>query len=467
MSNFRYRALMLDLARLMDRQDGYRFWLPWLREWGYNTLHLHLTDDEGCALAFPRHPELASPGAFTAGQMRAFIAEARQYGLAVIPEIESLGHTKFITGHRRYTHLLARPPRGVKGHPWGFNALLPEHPESRRVLADLFRDTAEIFDHEVIHAGLDEVDLSRLGGGSGPDWEPFARHAAWVHEAIRLLGRRPAMWADHVVAAPEMARAFKRDVLMVDWHYEAGVKADSLDMLGKLGYEVWAAPATMWWGDRVLTNPASLANVRNFTGHALRRRKTVSGMVNTVWCPYRHLPGAMDWPIAWAGHVFAAREEDPGYGRHFCRSFYGLPASEAGHAAEALLRLHQAAPEAPLYDDVLGERVATTPRFTREHQRQCAERIEVLAATGRVLARMAGKARRHADRLSDVVLSAQLLERWARYGAAGLRRGSVPAAPALRQACRESWRRSRVLPPDATVGGLQNALLMAEPVARR
>ena len=462
MANFRNRVLMLDLARLMDHQERYRFWLPWLKEWGYNTLHLHLTDDEGCALVFPRRPELASPGAFTADQMRAFIAEAGKHGISVIPEIESLGHTKFITGHRRYRHLLARPPRGVDGHPWGFNALLPDHPETRQLLMDLFQDTAEIFDHEVIHAGLDEVDLSRFGGGKGTPWETFARHTAWVHDAIRRLDRRPAMWADHVVAAPEMAKRFERDVLMVDWHYEAGVRPDSLDTLARLGFEVWAAPATMWWRVRLLTNPGSFANVREFTGYALRRRKTVTGMVNTVWCPYRHLPGTMDWPIAWAGHVFSEKEENPGYCREFCRSFYGLPSVETSRAAEALSRLHAAAPDAKLYEDVLADRAAPHPRFTREHQRQCAERVTEFDATARILAAAVRKAGRNADRLNDVVLSARLLERWARYGAAGLCRSALPPAPGLLKACRTSWTRSRVNSLDIHAHGFQNPLLLAE-----
>ncbi len=462
MANFRNRVLMLDLARLMDHQERYRFWLPWLKEWGYNTLHLHLTDDEGCALIFPRRPELASPGAFTADQMRDFVSEARKHGIAVIPEVESLGHTKFITSLRRYRHLLARPPRGAVGHAWGFNALSPDHQDTRKILADLFLDTVEIFDHEVIHAGLDEVDLSRLKGGAGPDWAPFARHTAWVHETIRRHGKRPAMWADHVIASPLMAEKFERDVLMVDWHYEAGVRPDSLDTLAGLGFEVWAAPATMWWKDRLLTNSGSFANVSEFTGHALRRRKTVTGMVNTVWCPYRHLPGAMDWPIAWAGHVFSAKQEDPGYCGEFCRSFYGLPSVEAGRAAEALSRLHAVAPDANLYEDVLADRVAPHPRFTREHQRQCAERVAEFDATARILAAAVRKAGRNADRLNDVVLSARLLERWARYGAAGLCRSALPPASGLLKACRTSWTRSRVNSLDIHAHGFQNPLLLGE-----
>jgi hypothetical protein len=458
----RHRALMLDPARLMETHERYRFWLPWLAEWGYNTLHLHLADDEGCALVFPRRPELGSSGAFTADEMRAFVRDARRHGIVVIPEIETLGHARFITGQSRYRALAARPPRGKSGHPWGFNALDPTHPKTRPLLADIIADTAEIFDADVLHAGLDEVDRSRLRVVDGPAWKPFADHAQWVHEAIRRAGKRPAMWGDHLLADPDMAKYFQRDVLIFDWHYEADVRPDSLDTLGGMGFEVWASPATMWWRTRLVSNAGAFANVRAFTAHALERRQTVTGVVNTVWAPFRHLPGAMDWPIAWAGHVFSAAEESPAFCRHFCRSFYRLPAGPANDVAAALDLLHATAPDCKIYEDVLDGTTAPHPRFTREHRRLCAAAVRSYADVGRALARGVRQAGRNADRLNDVLLSARLLERWARYGASGLDRKALPDATRLRAACLASWRAARPTEPDMACGGLQHAFAVLD-----
>jgi hypothetical protein len=456
------RVLMLDPARQPERHERYDFWLPWLGEWGYDTLHLHLADDEGCLLAFPSRPELGSAGAYTADEMRAFVRRARRHGITVIPEIETLGHARFITGLPRYRALAGKPPRGRRGHPWGFNALDPRHPEARRLLTDILADTAAIFDAEVLHAGLDEVDLTRLRAGRGPDWKPFADHAAWVHETIRKIGKRPAMWADHLVKAPDMAQHFQRDVLMFDWHYECDVRPDSLDTLADLGFETWACPSTLWWRCRVVTNAGAFANVRAFAGHALERPKAVTGLVNTVWAPFRHLPGAMDWPIAWAGHVFSAPAEDPSFCRHFCRTFYGLSASLAGAAADALTRLHHTAPDCKVHEDVLDGRTAARPRFTREHRRLCVEAVPVFAGVARTLARAVREAARNAARLNDVVLSARLLERWARYGAAGLDASALPDARRLRSACRASWMAARPDEPDITRGGLQHAFAVLD-----
>jgi N-acetyl-beta-hexosaminidase len=123
MKGFARRAVMLDPARLMEKKAYYRGLLPWLREWGYNTLHFHLTDDQGSALAFPSHPELAKDGAFTADEMREFVKAASKLGISVIPEIESLGHTRCITGRREYRKLGAAPESG-------FNSLDPDNEDA-------------------------------------------------------------------------------------------------------------------------------------------------------------------------------------------------------------------------------------------------------------------------------------------------------------------------------------------------
>jgi len=229
---------MLDMARLLEKREYYYGLLPWLREWGYNVLHLHVTDDEGCALAFPSHPELATSVSFTPEEMKALIKEAGRHGLIVIPELETLGHTRFITGNLKHRHLGC-----VKGRRSPFNSIHPKKKETRMVLRDLLQDMAAIFPGEIIHAGLDEVDMSAFPEyrelARTDQWRAFATHAAWVHEEIRRLGKRPAMWGDHILDSPKMAGRFKKDVLVFDWHYDAPFYPASLDLLLDKGFEVW------------------------------------------------------------------------------------------------------------------------------------------------------------------------------------------------------------------------------------
>src|SRR4030095_13608473 len=135
------RGIMLDLARLMDQKHSYFELLPELARWGYNLVHLHLSDDQGCRLKLPRRPELASRDAFSVEEMRAFIAEARGHGISVMPEMECLGHVRYIVNCDRYRYLAE--PVALQG--FEFNALCPHHPETRPLLADLLADIREVF----------------------------------------------------------------------------------------------------------------------------------------------------------------------------------------------------------------------------------------------------------------------------------------------------------------------------------
>jgi N-acetyl-beta-hexosaminidase len=53
---FPLRGVMLDLGRITERREYYEGLLPRLAEWGYNLVHLHLIDDQRCALRFPSRP---------------------------------------------------------------------------------------------------------------------------------------------------------------------------------------------------------------------------------------------------------------------------------------------------------------------------------------------------------------------------------------------------------------------------
>ncbi len=437
---------MLDPARLMERKDEYLALLPWLARWGYTAVHLHFADDEGCRVVLPSHPELASDDAWTPSELRTLLATARREGLRVIPEIECLGHTRFITRCARYAKLGANPASG-------FSAVDPRRQAVRKLLAELLCDVAELFDDPWLHVGLDEVNLRalpryrRLDDAAARDM--FIEHAAWTHEQVRCLGKRPAMWGDHLLMHETVPAVIERDVLVFDWHYHPEDTGRSIGFFCRQGFEVIASPSTMCWLSRVVTNAGNLTNLRHFTAAALlHTRRTadqpgrVIGADNTVWCPYRHLGGAMDYPIALAGHVFSHRAERDDLAVDFAREFYGLPLAEARRCAAAITALHEAAPDAWTYDAMaLG--ASNRDAFNREHARLGAVLARRLKAVIADLARARRVAKRNVSRLHDVELSARILERVGRFAAAGRRKSALPSGASLWTACRRAWRRGR------------------------
>lgn len=443
MSHFAHRGVMLDPARLMEKKDYYESLLPWLKEWGYNILHLHVSDDQGLTVQLPSHPDLSKPMAYTPEEMKDFIQTADAQGITVIPELESLGHTGFITSHPDYQGLGA-------SKDGGFNSLHPKKKAARTILKDLLEDIVSIFPSEVIHAGLDEVDMSGIPEFSklsrNEQWKEFTTHAKWVHETIRKLGRRPAMWGDHMLRSPEMAKAFKRDVLVFDWHYDAPFDPKSITFFLDHGYEVWGAPASMQWNQRILPSVSNqFQNLREFSAWASPlRERGCTGMVNTIWCPYRYLSGVMDLPMAFGGHVFSEEAEQDDFCESFAKSFYGLKKAAARDAGRLIWQMHEITPQLAWGWDrlILGTNV------TREDCRTYAAIGKEAAKIEKALKPLVKKATRHASRLHDYILSARIYQWFGAYAAANGNPSALKGSKKLLASLETSWNRTKDEPWD-------------------
>ena len=356
MSEFEINGIMMDPARLIEARSVYRNLIPLFSEWGYNTLFWHFTDDQGCALRFPSHPELASRNAYTPSEMQTLIRQATRYGINVIPEVECLGHTRYITGVKRYAHL----KDGVEGKMYG--AIAPMHKESQAILADLFADTARIFPSEYIHAGLDEVGFgehphTRKLLKSMTKYEIYAEHVKWAHSVITGLGRKMMIWADHLLPRPELSfldheahsekilDLIPKDIVVCDWHYESKPSPRTVDFLLDKGFKVVACPAvTCWETINHTRGDYGVRNLWNFSEIARSRREQgVVGMISTAWCPWRHFTGPLLYGMALGASLQRTGDVDENELRNrFARNTFGL--SDTKSVAKALEILHSTTP---------------------------------------------------------------------------------------------------------------------------
>ncbi len=450
---FQHRGVMLDLARLTEQHDYYRGLLPHLADWGYNLLHLHLTDDQGCALRFPSHPELATEHAFSVDEMREFCRAAQDLGLEIVPEIECWGHTDFITRLDQYRHL-----REIEEGPGQFSGMCVFEPDARDLLRDLLRDTVDIFEPRLIHAGLDEVNFGHhptskklLEKQSASDL--FADHIIWCHGAIDELGARLAMWGDHVYKDETLLRRTPKDALIFDWHYLRDYVPESLDVLIEHGFEVYGAPAVQFARNRVLSSRENFENLQRFSGHALSRREKdgdqgfVSGMVVTVWCPYRYVPGTIEYPLAMAARLFCSDELPPlDFAETFAAEFWGLPDEMAGRVGWAVEQLYESAPVREEYNRTVwghsrSGKKGEADTFCRADQDQCRRRLQVVRQARSIIEEARDLAKRNNERLLDLTTAAEFLETIYQYGAEGRRQ--PPDWKGLHESLQAAWCRSR------------------------
>jgi hexosaminidase len=128
-----------------------------------NTLHLHLSDDEGFRVesrVAPKLQELASDGQFyTQDQIRELLSYARERGVRVVPEFDIPGHSvSWLIAH---PNIASAPPPAHLVRGMSDEVRQPMDPtleETYLVLDKVLGEMASLFPDPYFHIGGDEVD---------------------------------------------------------------------------------------------------------------------------------------------------------------------------------------------------------------------------------------------------------------------------------------------------------------------
>jgi hypothetical protein len=266
---------------------------------------------------FRRHPEIgADASPLEAGALRLLDRYAAERHVDLVPTLQTLGHMGHVLKLERYAHL-AESPLG-----W---SLSPVDPGTYELLGDLLDEYLPNFRSRLFNANCDEPwDLGRgrsrareaeLGPGG-----VYLEHVARVREAARAHGKRTLIWGDVVHQHPERVAEIPRDLLLLDWWYEAELDYDRVRVFGEHGLAFAVCPGTSSWNCLFPRVPNSLANIARWADAG--RRHGAQGLVCTDWGDHGHynLQGhswlAFAWAAqqAWSGDV-PEREFDRAFGR--------------------------------------------------------------------------------------------------------------------------------------------------------
>ncbi|MFZ0633663.1 MAG: family 20 glycosylhydrolase [Acidobacteriaceae bacterium] len=294
------RGLMVDAARVPERLDYYRRVIDFCTEWGFNTLQFRLADDQGSALRFASVSGLTThKNAFTPEQLRDLADYGQRHGVDVFPEIESFGHTGYITRSPAFAHLLDRDPNGSSE----FSGVTPVDPATLELMTRLYREVASIFPSIYLHGGCDEVNW----GGSARSrqaLESRSRAQIWadylnaLNRAAVELRKEFIVWGDFVLhKEPQILGLLDKRIVIMDWNYaenNAVPLHDTLEKIAAHGARAIGAPGLSCyrWGPRVGTE--QLRNVDAYADAYLASSEPASlGVVVTNWVPSRYVQNSI------------------------------------------------------------------------------------------------------------------------------------------------------------------------------
>ncbi len=140
------RACHYDTKHHQDKRAYVESFIRDLARYKINMLVWEWEDK----FAYPSHPEIGAPGAFTMEEMQEITRYAKQYHVQLVPLVQGLGHVSFILKWPQYNDL-----REVAASNWEF---CPLKEGSYELLFDLWEDAIEATPgSEYIHIGSDET----------------------------------------------------------------------------------------------------------------------------------------------------------------------------------------------------------------------------------------------------------------------------------------------------------------------
>jgi hypothetical protein len=302
------RGLMVDASRVPEPIEYYRRVIEFCADWELNALQFRLTDDQGSALRFTSVPDLVTHGnAFTPEQLKSLAEFAKSHGVDLIPELESFGHTGFITRSPAYAHLLDSDAQGSSE----FTGIIPVHPETLQLFDKLYREVASIFSSIYLHGGCDEVNwggssLSRKALQMKTRAQIWAEYLNSLNGISEGLGKQFIVWGDFVLhKEPEILGLLKKNIVIMDWNYYDNSSASIRESFLKVranGSRGMGAPALSCykWGARV--GVEQLRNIDAIADAYLGANdKDSLGVILTNWIPSRYVQNSI-----WDGFAYAA-----------------------------------------------------------------------------------------------------------------------------------------------------------------
>ena len=274
---FAYRGMHLDVARHFFSVDEVKRYIDVMAIHKLNTLHWHLTDDQGWRIEIKRYPELTAVGSirkatvvrkewgtydgtpyggfYTQDEIRDVVKYAADRGVTVIPEIDLPGHM--------LAALTAYPELGCTGGPyevwgrWGVadDVLCPGREKTFEFLEGVLTEVMELFPSEYIHIGGNECPKVRWEKcprcqakirqlGLKDDGEHTAEHYLQSYVTDRI-GKFLAQHGRRIIGWDEILEGrAPSDAVVMSWRgSEGGIAA------AKLGHDVIMTPNSHFYFD--------------------------------------------------------------------------------------------------------------------------------------------------------------------------------------------------------------------------
>ena len=287
--NIKTFGVMLDMSRnaVMNLEELKRY-ISVISRMGYNSLFLY-TEDTYEIEGEPYFGYMR--GRYSLSEMREIEKFAKEYGVEVIPCIQTLAHLATISKWNKFS--MDTP-----------DTLMVDEEATYELIDKMFSSLSKAFSSRKIHIGMDEAH--NLGRGKHLDKfgyesinEIMHRHLLRVLEIAKKYGYTPLIWSDMFFrpwnngdyyfkgrknVPNEYVEALPDGVIPVYWDYYFKNEEHYDDMLNahsQLSDKTWFAGGAWTWGGFMPLNKHTLENsipaIKRVTAHG------IENVIITTW----------------------------------------------------------------------------------------------------------------------------------------------------------------------------------------
>ena len=337
--DFRRRGVYMDCSRgKVPTVNTVKALVERLAAWKINELQLYFEN----VFKLANHPKIGrgySP--YSPADVLEIQDHCARHHVRLVGSQATFGHMEKILKLKDYRHLGELP--GFRGYPGGMT-LCPGDPGSIALVRDILGELVPLFassDFNIcgdepweLGQGRSKRRAGRIGAGA-----VYLQFIEKVIGVCRRLGKRANIWADIVLAHPELLGDLPNDITLLNWEYEArGPRIARTAEIAASGLPFMVCPGTSGWlthGTRLVN---AMANVRNFA--AAGRKFGAEGLLNTDWGDYGHrnFLGVSLHGLAHGGaHGWYGRGvDDAAFTQRFCEHTFGESTGRLARAIEQL-----------------------------------------------------------------------------------------------------------------------------------
>ena len=196
---YEYRGSMLDVARHFFSVEDVKRYIDLIAAYKMNTLHLHLTDDQGWRIEIKSWPNLTEHGSktavgggaggfYTQEEFKEIVSYAADRFILIIPEIDVPSHTNAALASYPELNCNNEKPDLYTGIEVGFCTVCTDKEVTYQFVDDVVRELAAITPGPYIHLGGDESHVTPM--------EDYINFFNRVQKIVQANGKQMIGWEE-------------------------------------------------------------------------------------------------------------------------------------------------------------------------------------------------------------------------------------------------------------------------------